>query len=240
MSKLPKFNRLLGVLSLLLLSSNVFADTSSNDIINNLGSLIKAPKTYPSCTMQDGYWAEQSGDDTVAPPKVLQHDVVIQADQVTGQESGVHYVEGHVLGYKDDKTITADWLIYNQQSSRSVGGNVVLTRQYNVMQGKWIDYYFDLDKGVIKDANAKDYTSNMYAEGKQIDIYSKDLFKVESGFFTSCNPNDPDWHIEAKTMDFDYQDSQGTARNATLYAESIPVMYTPFMQFPLGKRRSGF
>ncbi len=225
------------ILPLLMLSGKIYAVTDAVSEVNNLTNI---PKEYPSCTIKDNYWMEQSSPDYVNTTPVPATDAVLQANQITGQESGVHYAQGNVIGYKDDQTIDADWLIYNQQTSHSVGGNAVLYRQYNVMRGKWIDYYFDLNKGVVKEANAKDYKTNMYAEGEEIKIYNKDQFRVESGFFTSCNPNDPAWHIKSRQMDFDYQDSQGVARGATFYAESIPVAYTPYFQFPLGKRRSGF
>jgi LPS-assembly protein len=235
---MSNFKKLL-FLAVIIMSKSIFADNLDISSIG-LTDLIKPATAFPSCTSHNDYWMEKTGTDYVLLTPTPYKAATIKADQITGKESGVHYASGNVIGYKEDKTLTADWLIYNQRNSHSVGGNVVLTRQYNVMQGKWIDYYFDLDKGVIKDASAKDTTTNMYATGKQINILNKKQYQVESGYFTSCNPNDPDWHIKSQEMNFDYQNGEGNARHAVFYAESTPVMYAPYFSFPLGVRKSGF
>lgn len=233
---MPKLNQLFTLIVISCISS-AYADVSNSDLTGLINKVIPA---FPGCSQADDYWAEQLGADYVESPSMPASAAYLQGDNVTGQESAVHYVEGNVIAYKEDKTMMADWLIYNQNTSRAIAGNVVLTRQYDAMTGGWIDYYFNLDSGIIKQAAAKDKTTNMYVAGEQIKIFNKDKYRAESGFFTSCDPRDPAWHITSQTTDIDYQDSQGVARHAVFYVESLPVAYMPYFQFPLGKRKSGF
>lgn len=246
MKILPKYCALVMSLSGLGLISalgNVYASDGefpSNKADVTLDNLAKVPTPFPACNTRDYNWVEQDGPDQTHPPLINKNMAVIEADQIMGQESGVHYASGNVVGYKDDKTVVADWLIYDQQKAHATGGNVILSRQYNVVQGKWVDYYMDLDKGVLKEAQAKNIPTNMTLQGKQINVSANQKYDLVKGLLTSCSLHDPAWHITADSAHFDYNDNQGYARGATLYAKSFPVMYSPYFRFPLGRRRSGF
>lgn len=164
---------------------------------------------------------------------------VITADKSTGKKNGVFLLQGNVVAYKDDKIIISDWLTYDQNNSHIVGQNVLLYRHYNQIRGNWVDYYFNLDNGYVLEAEAKDYKSNMTARSEKLDIINNKKFVMDNSYFTSCKIDSPDWHISADKLTFDYQDYQGTARNSVFYIKDIPVFYTPYLQFPLGQRRSG-
>lgn len=209
---------------------------------DELNKILNPKEPYPACTNRDDYWAQQSGPDSVQPqPADEATSIFISADHMTGQESGAHYAQGHVLAYKEDKSIVSDWLKYDQSTAHATaGGNIVLSRQFDVISGQWMDYYMDLDHGVIKDATAKSFANGMYSSGKQINIISTKQVQVQNGSVTTCDPAHPAWEIRAQQINLDYQNSQGTARSATFYAESIPVFGMPFWQFPLGERKSGF
>lgn len=207
----------------------------------SLGDLSKYPPVFPSCNNRDYYWAEQGGKDSVTQVSVKPDSMILQGERAVGQESGVHYLEGNVEAYKNDNTIVADWLFYNQPKAQATGGgNVVLSRQFDVIKGQWVDYYLDLDRGVMKNATATQYKTGMHATGDQISIIDKKHYQVDNAEMTSCDPNNPDWKIRSKQTNFDYQNSQGTARGAKFYVESQPVLYVPYFQFPLGERKSGF
>jgi len=225
-------------------SASAASITSTHKITpgSQLDSMLNPKEPYPACTNRDDYWAQQSGPDSVKPESVAEtRGIFISADRMTGQESGAHYAQGHVQAYKEDKSIISDWLKYDQSTAHATaGGNVVLSRQFDVITGQWMDYYMDLDQGVIKDATARSFSTGMYSHGQQINIINTKQVQVQSGAITSCDPKHPAWEIRARQINLDYQDSQGTARGATFYAESYPIFNLPFWQFPLGERRSGF
>jgi LPS-assembly protein len=207
----------------------------ADEFIGLINKLIQTSNKnkYQSCNYDNTKYNES--DNPNINPKVI----VITADKSDGKKNGVFLLEGNVVAYKDDKIITSDWLTYEQNNSHIVGQNVILYRRYNEIKGKWVDYYFNLDNGYVLEAEAKDYKSNMTARAKKLDIISNDKFIMDKGYFTSCKIDNPDWHISADKLTFDYQDSQGNAKKSTFYIKDLPVFYTPYLQFPLGKRRSG-
>jgi LPS-assembly protein len=193
------------------------------------------------CTTQDFDWYEKSGADSVTIPQIESQSMFVQADTITGQNKQTHIAQGHVIGYKESQTITSDWLIYDQAHDRAtLGDNYVLTREYDAVQGKWADYYLDLNKGTFTQARAFYNKENISATGESISTQDSKHMTIDNGFMTACNPNDPAWYIKSNKMTFDYQNSEGTARNATMYFESIPIFASPYMTFPLGERKSGW
>jgi LPS-assembly protein len=193
------------------------------------------------CGIEDDSWVEKSGPDYVMYPNVESETLFLSADTINGQNKGNQIAQGNVIGYKGNQTFSADWLIYNQPTGRvTTGDNMVLTRQYDVITGQQADYYLDLYKGTFTKANIYFESANLSGAGESITLYDKNHLGISNGYFTGCDPNDPAWYIKSQNITVDYQDASGTARNATMYFESVPIFASPYMSFPLGQRKSGW
>ncbi len=58
--------------------------------------------------------------------------------------------------------------------------------------------------------------------------------------YTTCPPESNDWLLEAGNIELDTTESIGTARNVKLRFKGVPILYTPFLTFPLtDARKSG-
>jgi len=65
--------------------------------------------------------------------------------------------------------------------------------------------------------------------------------QVERFDFTTCDVEDPDWQLKAGDVDLDFERGVGTARNARLEFKGVPILYSPWLSFPLNdERKSGF
>jgi LPS-assembly protein len=219
------------------------AYAASDTVPSTLNSLVPdSTPNFPSCDARDYYWYQKSGKDSVATSSVSESTAMImRANSITGKNGGTSFASGNVEAYRDGNTINSDWLSYDEPTQHAVGGgNVILTKQYSVIEGKWIDYYMDLNSGIIKQANLRDSQDDMYADGDSIRLINKKQLQVNNGYMTTCDPSNPAWHITSDVTTFDYQDAQGNARNAKFYAESTELASFPYFQFPLGIRKSGF
>jgi LPS-assembly protein len=59
--------------------------------------------------------------------------------------------------------------------------------------------------------------------------------------FTTCPPHDNSWQIRARSIDLDTQNKIGTGRDARIDFMGVPLMYLPWLSFPLSsERKSGF
>ena len=59
--------------------------------------------------------------------------------------------------------------------------------------------------------------------------------------FSTCPADDPAWRIRARSIVLDTKARNGVGRNATVEFKGVPILYLPWMSFPLGsERKSGF
>jgi len=60
-------------------------------------------------------------------------------------------------------------------------------------------------------------------------------------WFTTCPGDDPEWRLSAKELELRHDEGVGVARGARLELGKVPVLYVPWLTFPIDDRRkSGF
>jgi LPS-assembly protein len=59
--------------------------------------------------------------------------------------------------------------------------------------------------------------------------------------YTTCPVGNRDWALSASDIDLDTRSRNGSGENVRLDFKGVPILYTPFISFPLGdQRKSGF
>jgi LPS-assembly protein len=70
---------------------------------------------------------------------------------------------------------------------------------------------------------------------------SKALSRYNEASFTSCPPGNQDWIVHAERLKMNKATGQASAKNAWMEFKGVPVLYTPYISFPIDDRRlSGF
>ena len=60
-------------------------------------------------------------------------------------------------------------------------------------------------------------------------------------WFSTCPEETPDWRIRARSLELDTRSRLGTGRDAAIEFKGVPILYLPYLSFPLGEqRKSGF
>lgn len=66
-------------------------------------------------------------------------------------------------------------------------------------------------------------------------------YQLISASITPCNPANPDWALQTSSLKVDREKGSAVARNARLKIKGVPVLYMPYLSFPIDNRRqSGF
>jgi len=67
------------------------------------------------------------------------------------------------------------------------------------------------------------------------------VLHLEHVTFTTCPAHDNSWRLKASSINLDTRERLGTGRGATVDFMGVPLMYMPWVSFPLGaERKSGF
>jgi LPS-assembly protein len=76
---------------------------------------------------------------------------------------------------------------------------------------------------------------------RQMELTPEGLVRLDAVSFSTCPDEKPDWQIRARRIELDTRDRNGTGRNAAIEFKGVPILYLPYISFPLGnQRKSGF
>ena len=61
--------------------------------------------------------------------------------------------------------------------------------------------------------------------------------RMEGATYSTCPPGQRQWEFAASRIDVDQEERMGSARNATLRLGGVPVLWLPYVKFPIDDRR---
>jgi LPS-assembly protein len=65
--------------------------------------------------------------------------------------------------------------------------------------------------------------------------------RLQEVWFSTCPAANPDWRIRARSIELDMVGRNGTGRDAAVEFMGVPILYLPWISFPVGdQRKSGF
>ncbi len=100
-----------------------------------------------------------------------------------------------------------------------------------------------LDSGGLWIEQPRYRIPNRHARGSAVEARREqpDVLELENASFTTCPLGNDDWRIVASKVRLDRAEGLGTAKHARFEVRGIPVLYSPYVRFPIDdRRRSGF
>ncbi len=95
--------------------------------------------------------------------------------------------------------------------------------------------------GNVSQATFLIHSSNFRGNASTLERTGDNRMLLDDTTFTRCDPNSNTWAFNAETMELKPDDGYGTARNVTIRVKDVPILYTPYIRFPLNnERQTGF
>jgi len=101
---------------------------------------------------------------------------------------------------------------------------------------------FSYDSGRIAFVGAEFTLGNSNSRGSadNLLINQQGQLQLDDVSYTTCPPGSKDWELQAGDIDLDTQRGIGTARNIKLRFKNVPILWAPYISFPIGDaRKSG-
>jgi len=202
------------------------------------------PADWPLCPV-----ANSIPPRPVVTDKLEPGDVHVLADEADLQEAGVSRLEGNVQVTRDAQQFTARTADYYKESDNAdLAGDINYWDDAVYLHGEEAHLEFDDGTGTMK--NAEYWLVGSRGRGTADELFM-DVGEVTRGTrvnYTTCDAEAPGmdletnfWRMSASTITLDHEAERGSARNVVLFIKDIPVFYTPYLSFPLSKKRkSGF
>jgi lipopolysaccharide assembly outer membrane protein LptD (OstA) len=140
--------------------------------------------------------------------------------------------------------LTADWVVYSRGGSRGVAsGNVVFSDGVDTVYSNFVEFNLSTLQGVLFLAEFDDTVNRFRLQGDEIVKTGDQTYTFERGMFTTCrcpDEGEDPWQIRAESANLEL-DGYAVARNTTINILGVPILWLPWMAYPLkSERESGF
>ncbi len=83
-------------------------------------------------------------------------------------------------------------------------------------------------------------SSNSRGAADAIEINQNGLLTLDGVEYTTCPPGSEDWLMQGNSIELDTSRGVGTAKGMKLKFKGVPILYAPYLSFPIGDaRKSG-
>jgi LPS-assembly protein len=159
------------------------------------------------------------------------------------QEQEVYEADGSVVVNQGTLHLTADHMtIQALPGVLTATGHVRLTDPKADLVTERLELNLNTEAGVVTHGRVHFKSTNTSVEGRLLQRFSEDHYRVKEGRFTNCDAQageTPAWRFQFKDLDLNVGDNVAF-KGGWLCANDVPVIPIPTWTFPLSKRRTGF
>ncbi len=148
---------------------------------------------------------------------------------------------GGVILRRGDKVAGANSARFDPASrSLLLEGDVRYEDPGTRIRSDFAEFSYDFGRVRFEGAEFSLGANNAHGAAEAIEINEQGRLELDGVSYTTCPPGSNGWSIEAKNIDLDTRQGVGTARGMKLRFQGIPILYAPYLSFPIGDaRKSG-
>ncbi|WP_298635620.1 LPS assembly protein LptD [uncultured Umboniibacter sp.] len=153
-------------------------------------------------------------------------------------EGNTSVMEGNVFVRQGARQLTADIARINQSENRAeLSGNVTFREPGVLLIGERASVTMSEGEATIDGAEFVIHESGLRGRAGSIRLSDASSLKLQDGGFTSCEPGNEQWYLRSDTVELDTNTGLGTVTDAKFEVLGVPVLYLPWVQFPIDDRR---
>jgi LPS-assembly protein len=192
---------------------------------------------------------------------ISQSSVEIEGDTLENLLDKKMKVRGNAILKKDNKTIKAEVIEYDEISEKlTTTGNTNIDLENMHLTGSKLTYKLSDETGRMDDVtfnfrpdnkqekssikNGSLITKRAYeyrGSAKTIFFEGENKKRLESSRITTCEADSDDWYLKSSNMEINTKTDRVKASNTVVEFKRLPVLYMPYINFSLNdNRKSGF
>lgn len=164
------------------------------------------------------------------------------ADKMETDEDGKVIMTGSAEVRRLDSVVKGDYIDYQRSDGQvRVRGNGLIMRDGNIVKAPSFDYNLNSETGEVEYPDFWFGVGGGSGSADQADIFSQQHMRLHGVTYAGCPCPEPSWYIRSPRVDLHFDENEGIARHGVLYFKDTPLLYSPWLSFPLRKeRKSGF
>ena len=175
------------------------------------------------------------------PATEVQTTAFFSADQIDSKHGEKLVARGNAQLRQEGQIVSSDILTYDEVSKDFVAeGNVQIEQDDTTVVGPRLQMNMDTNTGDMQQPQFTFAETGGRGTAENAHIASRKEYEFEGATYTTCPIDNDDWLLKMSRLDIDRTSQIGTAYNARILFMGLPILYTPWMNFPLSdKRRTG-
>jgi LPS-assembly protein len=159
------------------------------------------------------------------------------------QEQEIYEADGSVVVNQGTMRLTADHMTIQALPGVLIAtGHVRLTDPKADLATERLELNVNTEAGVVTHGQVYLKPSNTSVDGRLLQRFSEDHYRVKEGRFTNCDAQEgetPAWRFQFKDLDLNAGDSLAFT-GGWFCVSDVPVLPIPTLTYPLSTRKSGF
>jgi LPS-assembly protein len=190
------------------------------------------------------------------PPSLKEEvPVFLDADRLQGHPDRETEAEGNARLRKRGQAVHADWMRYDKPEDEvTARGNVRIEQRSDVVEGPRLKFNLETERGFMDNPRYTLYKSpdpggqrqafsdtDARGTAERLQFEGPGQYRAQRAEYTTCGPGHDDWYVRAADLRIDKDRDVGTARDASVVFQGVPIFYSPYLSFSLHQeRKSGF
>lgn len=150
-------------------------------------------------------------------------------------------MSGGVLLRSDDKVAAANTARYDpDDKALHLEGDVRYEDPGTLILSRSAEFSYATGRIRFEGAEFSLGNNNSRGAADAIEINQNGTLTLEGVEYTTCPPGSEDWLMQGKSIELNTRTGVGTAKGMMLRFKGIPILYSPYLSFPIGNaRKSG-
>lgn len=176
-----------------------------------------------------------------APGVELDQRLILTADELLLEDDGLSNLAGMVKLRQGDKTFTAEALSFDDQTRVvTVDSESVFRNRDLIIRSRQARFDLNAESGAFMDTEFTLPSRGARGRADEVQVRTDGEARLLGAVYTTCAPQSDAWYVEAANIRLDHESGLGSARGARLRFMRVPILYLPYIQFPIDdRRRSG-
>jgi LPS-assembly protein len=164
------------------------------------------------------------------------------AEHVDSSNQTVYHFSGNVKMTRADQQLQANTVDYNNDTTDyDARGNVRYQEASQLLAGSHMRGNTDAKRGIADDVRYQMLDARGNGVARQGQLFDDMHSRYSVATYSTCDVGHHVWEFHAKSITTNKVTGVGVARNATMWIGKVPILYLPYMSFPIDHRRkSGF
>lgn len=157
-------------------------------------------------------------------------------------QNNVVTLGGDVRVSQGNRQLRADQASLDRNSQTLIAeGNIAFREPNLLVTAEATTLNLQSTLGEFERARFLQHDKSLRGSAQTIARDTENQLRLEEAMVTHCPPDDETWKLEASQIKLDNETGWGSARHARLNIADVPIVYVPYMTFPIDDRRkSGF